>query len=279
MTSLSSHVLQRLFAATVLAAAGHPGLANAATDWSVTFKSNCSGGLSSAGALSTPTCLDQTGISGTEVGATALSNFTSTTSNGAYLYGFGSSGVGVITGAESISSTGPHAADSYGRIDAIVLKFTSQVAFSDFKIGWNGSDNTSGSYNDSDIAVYAWQAPTTDTDGKPDSWSRNSSGWSMVGTPFLNVGASDGINANSLGQGIGSGTGAFASPVTYSSYWLISALGSGAGTDTNIDAFKLLSVSGVFKPSSDVPEPGSLTLLAVCAAGLLAARRKVVARR
>jgi hypothetical protein len=41
----------------------------------------------------------------------------------------------------------------------------------------------------------------------------------------------------------------------------------------------LLSVAGMVPTTPGVPEPGSLALLGLGAAGLLAARRKAVARR
>lgn len=185
-------------------------------------------------------------------------------------------GLGVVAAGESSTATGPHSVDSVGTLDGLVLAFTDLVSLSSLKIGWNGYDDGTDVYKDSDISVSYWSGT-----GNP---SGLTNGWISIGD-YGNVGkATDNTQALTAASGI------------YSSYWLISALGGSTGaacgsksdparaTDTYdrcADAFKLLAVAGTtYTPSSNgVPEPGSLALLGLGAAGLLAARRKSVARR
>lgn len=243
---------------------GGAGTASAAT-WTQDF-STCSSGskVSNAGSYS---ALDPCGSGTTSdirVGAVATNG--STVIN-ASVYSWGGGGLGVVNTNEDPNATGPHAVDSYGGIDALVLNFVSSVSLSSFKIGWNGTDNPSNGYNDSDISVYAW----TGTGSGPSTYDKSNASWKLIGN-YFDVGASNGVGTTADKQG-GS---ASVSTSTFSSYWLISAMGN---NDSKIDAFKLLSVSGMTSsPPTGVPEPGSIALLGLGALGLLAARRKAQAR-
>lgn len=248
-------------AATVLLAS--MGSANAAS-WTQDF-STCSNGakVSNSGAYSAWDPCGSGTTTDVRVGAVATNGSTAISAS---VYSWGGGGLGVVNANEDPNATGPHAVDSYGGIDALVLNFASTVSLSSFQIGWNGTDNSYNGYNDSDISVYAWTG--TAANG-PTTYNKSDSSWKLIGD-YFDVGASN----NSSGNLVAGGS-AGVSTTTFSSYWLISAMGN---SDSKIDAFKLLSVSGMTStPPTGVPEPGSIALLGLGALGMLAVRRKTTA--
>lgn len=219
--------------------------------------------------------------------STAPSTSSSATFDAARLVNWGStSGWGVVDTDESVSTTGPHATDNVVGTDFIALSFTQAVSLTSFKVGWNGNDSPTGTYNDSDVSVLAYNgagSPTPYIQGQTIA-QMLSVGWSLVGN-YSNVGGPTDNTAT-------------ISTTTSSSWWLISAYNAsycsatqnssnvaGCGTSTWTsanDAFKLLAVAGT--PSTgcttncgggSVPEPGGLALVGLGFVGMIASRRKV----
>ncbi|HSV50636.1 MAG TPA: exosortase-dependent surface protein XDP1 [Burkholderiaceae bacterium] len=258
--SRSNHQLHLLAACALLAMA----LPATAADWDLDALCTSDGNSVATGSCGSGLSISGWSTATGSVGATTSDNLFHT----AKVYDWGSFGLGVVGSNEDPGATGPHATDNKYGTDAILFTFTTATSLSSVKIGWNGSDNatgtSSGAYKDSDLSVLAWTGA-----GAPGSLAGaapNSAGWTLIGN-YANVGLLTG------------NTALVAAATTFSSYWLVSAYNSsyygntlnGGSQDNFFDAFKVLKVSGT---PTTVAEPGSLALFGLAAIGLAAARRR-----
>lgn len=195
-------------------------------------------------------------------------------------------GFGAASRSEGIGIGSPdHAFDSVapGSFDMALLSFDSSVVVSQFGIGWKGSD--------SDAVVMRWAgigSPILTNDGTTAVGSKNmlnstigSGGWELVNY-YLNP---------AVGNNVSTG----ADQQKGSSFWLVAAYNTtmspqpGAGYQGN-DAFKLNFLKttnytcpggggqnpggGCGSDNNNTPEPGTLALAGLAAAGAFGARRR-----
>lgn len=245
-----------LLAAASLAMAG----TSHATDWSLISSTDCS--AAGSGFTNSVSCNPPGSATSPTVTATAWSdtyNSANVQLESATLAGFGAgwSGLGV-QGRDSGDTTDPqHAMDNSSRRDSILLSFSTDISLTQVVNGW-----VSG--YDSDMSVFAYIGDDGANNKLPTAWGASSAsnpqysqltsqGWKLIG----HYGDQDTYNISAQTSGI------------YSSYWLIGAyIDTVAGTcvtgsceRSTSDYIKLASVSGSTRPTTSVPEPGSLALV------------------
>lgn len=169
------------------------------------------------------------------------------------------------------TSTPGHSIDNFdGDTDMVLLTFDSAVTLSRFGIGWARETSGNGTnYNYADVSVAAYTGAGSFGFSSSDTWnSVASNNWSAVGS-YGNV--SD-YSYQSVNTTISS------------KYWLIGAYNpiftggetiNGPGTGWS-EGFKLASVTGMTTPTTttNVPEPGTLAILASGLLGMIATRRR-----
>jgi hypothetical protein len=146
--------------------------------------------------------------------------------------------------------------DNIGGYEALEFAFGSAVTLSNVSIGF-----PSGATPDSDATVLVYTGTGTPTLGGTGTSARTfadllNNGWQIAG------------NLSDLGNG---GSGALSSTVS-SKYWMVGAymaIGGNSTASLGNDAIKLTSIT-----VKSVPEPGSLALVGIAGAALLARRRR-----
>jgi hypothetical protein len=155
-------------------------------------------------------------------------------------------------------STPQHAVDNTNRYDSVLFSFASKVDLSELGIGYMSGD--------SDVTVMAYLGAGAPTLTGATYGGLVGLGWALVGHySNLSTSTPELINAGNLS----------------SAYWLIGAfnptVGGDPGWSKGNDAIKLNILGG--ETPTTVPEPATLTLVALGLSGFVAARRRRKARQ
>lgn len=253
---LTRHCATGIAALALLAGAGQ---ALSATTWVLG-----TGAVTAGAVTETTTGWANTTGSGTDVNGYALAQQTLTmwSGSGLGMYNLDSCATnGNVANCDASEDQSPeHAVDNNGRYEMLMLSFSTSVALSGLRIGWQGGD--------SDMTVLAWTGPSGSSPSLTgQTWGGLGSGWSVIGN-YSNI-----VASTTTDNAINSGN-------VSSSYWLVGAYnnlaaGTTSGLTANDDYVKIYSVTGnAAPPTTRVPEPGSLTLFGLAMVGLVSMRKR-----
>ncbi|PCI22610.1 MAG: hypothetical protein COB62_01195 [Piscirickettsiaceae bacterium] len=212
---------------------------------------------------------------GTSITATASAWASSSTASNGGAGNLQSANLNQFNGGLGVSPSGigesapNHATDNDGRKESILFSFSQSIALTSIYMGYVSGD--------ADFSLLRYTGAGGPNLASNSYGTLQSNGWELVSDVYYNGGYIDSSNTNTGRTANDINTG-----MLTSSYWLVAAANTAFGFGSawvGNDYFKLKKVYGktVTPPSTGVPSPNTLPLLAIALLGMgWANRRKKV---